>query len=95
MERVFWVYILASRKGGALYIGITNDLARRVLEHRSGHGGEHARRYLAWRLVHAESYPTAMDAIAREKHLKKWWRDWKIALFEKVNPDWEDNPLTS
>jgi putative endonuclease len=93
MERIFWVYILASRKDGALYIGMTNDLSRRVFEHRSGVGSVHARRYLAWRLVHAESYPTAMDAITREKQLKKWRRAWKIALFEKDNPNWEDIPI--
>lgn len=86
----FWVYILASRRRGALYVGVTNDVARRVFDHREGRGSIHVRNYQIFLLVHLEEYPTALEAIAREKQLKKWRRDWKIALIEKDNPDWID-----
>jgi putative endonuclease len=90
MEKLYWVYILASRPRGALYIGITNDLGRRIHQHRTGQGSEHARRYRIWRLVYCESYRDVRDAIAREKQLKGWRRQWKIDLVEKENPDWDD-----
>jgi putative endonuclease len=90
MEPVFWVYILASRPYGALYVGVTNDLGRRVHQHRIGTGSEHADRYRIWRLVYAESYRDVREAIVREKQLKKWRRQWKIDLIERANPSWED-----
>ena len=90
MERTYWLYILANGKRGALYFGVTNDLARRVTEHRAGEGSAHVVRYSIFRLVLAESYPTVAEAIAREKQLKKWRRAWKTELIERSNPDWDD-----
>jgi len=90
MGRVYWVYILASRRRGALYIGITNNPGRRVHVHRLGMGSEHATRYRIFRLVFIESYSNVREAIAREKQLKKWRRQWKIDLIESVNPNWDD-----
>ena len=90
MTRTYWVYILASRPRGALYIGMTNNPARRVDLHRTGLGSEHAARYHIYRLVFLEGYANVWDAIAREKQLKKWRRQWKIDLIEGVNPNWED-----
>ena len=85
-----WVYLLANRYRGTIYTGVTADLARRAWRHRQGKGSAFAARYGACRLVHAEEYPTIDDAIAREKAIKKWRRDWKIELIEKANPDWLD-----
>jgi len=73
-----------------LYIGVTNDLARRVFEHREGTGARFAKRYGVKLLVYFESYPDIRDAIAREKMLKKWRRDWKLQLIEANNPQWCD-----
>ena len=86
----YHVYILASCHYGTLYIGVTNDLAKRMSEHRSGLGSKFVKRYGVTRLVHVESYDVATDAIQREKQLKKWKRDWKIALIERENLDWRD-----
>jgi putative endonuclease len=83
------VYILASATGRALHIGITTDLARRLVEHRSGQVS-HTSRYKIDRLIYVESYDTAPDAIAREKQLKGWRRSKKIALINRANPDWRD-----
>jgi putative endonuclease len=90
MERLYWVYILASRYQGALYIGVTGDIGARVYAHRIGKGSIHAKRYRIWRLVYAESFRDVHEAIAREKQLKKWRRQWKIDLIERSNPTWED-----
>ena len=81
-----WVYILCNRRNGALYVGVTADLARRTWEHREAIGSEHCREYGIARLVHVERFET----IAREKRLKAWKRDWKIRLIEAGNPDWRD-----
>ena len=89
MQRRFHVYILASQKRGTLYIGVTNDIARRLSEHRAGAGG-FTSRYGVFRLVHTEEYPSALEAIRREKMLKKWQRKWKIDLIEATNPTWSD-----
>ena len=88
--RVFYVYILASQKGGTLYIGVTNYIARRLLEHREGKGGVFTKRYRVFRLVHVEEFATPIEAIQREKTLKKWPRKWKIDLIERDNPTWSD-----
>jgi putative endonuclease len=72
--RTFFIYILASRKNGTLYIGVTNDIARRIWEHRNGQGDSFTRRYHVDRLVYIETFPTAHEAIGREKSLKKWPR---------------------
>lgn len=89
MAAPFHVYVLAS-PGRRLYVGVTNDLARRLVQHRSGDRTTFTGRYNITRLVHAESYPTAMDAIRREKQLKGWSRAKKIELVESYNPQWND-----
>jgi putative endonuclease len=89
-ERSFWVYILASRLGGTLYIGVTNDLVRRVYEHRSKFVPGFTRKYGVDRLIYFEQFNTAEAAITREKQMKKWNRQWKIQLIEKSNPNWDD-----
>ena len=86
MARPLLVYVLASRSQ-ALYVGVTNDLVRRLGEHRAGHV-THTARYRIDRLVHVEAYPIARDAIAREKQLKGWSRAKKVALVEGENPTW-------
>jgi len=85
-----WVYILCNRRNGATYIGVASDLARRVWEHREGIGSEHCAEHGITRLVHVERFETIVEAIAREKRLKAWKRDWKIRLIEESNPDWRD-----
>jgi len=85
-----YVYILASKRHGTLYIGVTNDLARRVHEHRIGAASVFTKRYDIHRLVWFEEYATVPEAIQRETSLKRWKRAWKIDLIEGVNPDWDD-----
>jgi putative endonuclease len=89
-RRRFHVHILASQKRGTLYIGVTNDIARRLSEHRAGIGSAFTSRYGVYRLVHLEEYPTAIEAIPRETSLKKWPRKWKIDLIERDNDTWSD-----
>ncbi len=86
----FYVYILASRRYGTLYIGVTNNLPARLEQHRLGTGSKFVRRYKVHHLVHVESYQTAVEAISREKQLKRWKREWKIQLIEKENLEWRD-----
>ncbi len=86
----YWVYILASRPNGTLYIGITRDLRTRLEQHRSGHGSEFVKKYRVNLLVHVEEFASPQEAIAREKQLKNWRRSWKIELIEKGNPGWSD-----
>lgn len=90
MERTYWVYIMASKPNGTLYIGVTNDLGRRVYEHKSGEGSRFAARYHVTNLVWYETYADINEAIAREKMLKKWERAWKIRLILEFNPEWTD-----
>jgi putative endonuclease len=85
-----YVYILANRRNGALYTGVTSDLARRITEHREGIGSEFAAQWAIHKLVYAEPHDDIAFAIAREKAIKKWRRAWKIALIERDNPDWRD-----
>ncbi len=86
----YYVYILASQRNGTLYIGVTNDLKRRVYEHKEGLADGFTKRYDIKTLVHAEPYDLVEDAIRREKQLKHWNRNWKIELIERGNPDWDD-----
>ena len=86
----YYVYILASRARGTLYIGVTNDLVRRVYEHRNDVIGGFTSRYGVHTLVYYEMYQDVRDAIQREKRLKRWRRAWKIELIEKDNKDWHD-----
>ena len=89
-DHLYFVYILASRRHGTLYVGVTNDLYRRVLEHRSGEGGQFSRRYRTHKLVWFELHGDIELAIAREKAIKRWRRSWKIALIEETNPQWNE-----
>lgn len=93
MARGGWVYILTNKPRGVLYIGVTAEITRRVWQHRTGLGSAFVRKYGLDRLVCAEAYPTIEEAIAREKQLKNWTRQWKIELVEGDNPGWE--PITS
>jgi putative endonuclease len=86
----YYVYILASRRYGTLYIGITSGLARRLEQHRPGAVSSFTRGYKVFRLVYFEVFDDPVSAITREKQMKKWNRDWKIRLIEEQNPDWSD-----
>jgi putative endonuclease len=86
----FWVYILASRRNGTLYIGMTDDLVRRAWEHRTGTIPGFTRKYGIKMLVWFEQHETRESALQRERQLKKWNRSWKLQLIERFNPSWED-----
>jgi putative endonuclease len=86
----FFVYLLAGRKYGTLYLGVTNDLVRRIHEHKIKAVPGFSARYGVDRLMWFEVYDDPVAAISREKELKKWRRDWKIRLIEEENPDWLD-----
>ena len=90
MNMPYFVYILASKRNGTLYVGVTNDLARRVAEHRDKVVPGFTRRYGVSILVWYEMYDYIDDAIAREKQLKGWNRAWKLRLIEKDNSGWND-----
>lgn len=85
-----WTYILTNKPRGVLYIGVTSDLAARIMLHRDGKGSAFCRRYGLDRLVLAEPHSDVVAAIAREKAMKAWKRAWKIELIEAGNPDWAD-----
>ncbi len=89
-RRTYWLYMLASKPNGTLYIGVTNDLSRRVQEHREGKAGSFTTRYGVTQLVWFEPYEDVRDAIERETQMKKWRRAWKVRLIEEMNPDWTD-----
>lgn len=89
-EKGYFVYILASRKNGTLYIGVTSDLVKRIWEHKENAISGFTKRYGVKRLVYFETYDSAENAILREKQLKKWNRKWKIELIEKTNSSWKD-----
>jgi putative endonuclease len=86
----YYVYIMTNRKEGSLYIGITNNLARRAYEHREKLVSGFTQKYNLHRLVYYETYQTAQEAIQREKNMKEWKRAWKTELIETMNPDWRD-----
>jgi putative endonuclease len=90
MSKTYYVYILASGKNGTLYIGVTNDLRRRVWEHREGLVLGFTKKYGVKMLVYFEEFGDVGFAIDRETRLKKWKRRWKIELIEKTNPEWHD-----
>ncbi len=85
-----FVYILATKPYGTLYIGVTSDIPGRMEAHRLGESSSFVRRYSVSQLVYFEEYPLYGDAIRRETNLKKWKRAWKVALIEKANPEWKD-----
>jgi len=86
----YYVYILASKRNGTLYIGVTRDLTKRVYEHKQGLVEGFTQKYNVHRLVYFETTNDINEAIHREKCLKKWNRSWKIKLIEENNPDWKD-----
>ena len=86
----YYVYILASKKNGTLYIGVTNSLERRTCEHKAGMNQGFTKRYDVRILVYYENLSNIDDAIRREKTLKSWNRAWKISLIESFNPNWDD-----
>ena len=85
-----FVYILASKRNGTLYIGVTNDLNRRIAEHKAHINKGFTQKYNVAQLVYFESYSDFNQAIEREKQLKDWNREWKISLIESMNPQWKD-----
>jgi putative endonuclease len=86
----YYLYILASRPGGAIYVGVTNDLVRRVYEHKSKLVAGHTKQYCIDKLVYFEVYSSARDAIQREKNIKHWPRSWKTRLIAATNDSWRD-----
>jgi len=90
MGAPFFVYILASKRNGTLYVGVTNNLARRLSEHKAKLVPGFTRQYEVDQLVYFEAFDSILEARAREHSLKRWRRVWKIALIEKLNPDWRD-----
>jgi putative endonuclease len=86
----YYVYIMASKRNGTLYVGVTNDLVRRIYEHREGQADGFTKKYGVKTLAYFESHDDIDRALQREKNLKHWRRAWKIDLIEKANPDWHD-----
>src|SRR4051812_11157002 len=89
-EHRYFVYLLASKPWGTLYVGVTNDLARRIEEHRNGEVPGFTQKYDVKRLVWWEEYRDIGEAIAQEKRMKAWRRVWKCKLIEEKNPRWDD-----
>ena len=85
-----YVYLLTSERNGTLYLGVTSDLVRRIREHKEGAHEGTSKRYGVTRLVWFEEHSRVVDAIAREKQIKKWRRAWKLELIEESNPGWRD-----
>ena len=90
LQMEYFCYLMASRKNGTLYVGVTNNLVRRVHEHKSGLVEGFTDRYAVHLLVWFESTPSVEAAIHKEKQIKNWKREWKVALIEKANPQWVD-----
>lgn len=90
MEKEYYVYILASKRNGTLYIGVTNDLIKRTWEHKNKLVKSFTEKYNVNKLVYYEAHNDPTDAIGREKRLKKYCRKWKLDLIEKQNPSWKD-----
>ena len=90
LTRSYYVYLMASRRRGTLYVGVTNDLAKRVCQHKQGSIEGFTKRYGVKTLVWYEQTDSIESAIVREKQIKKWKRDWKIELIESGNPQWKD-----
>ena len=89
-KKIFSVYILASKKKGTIYIGVTSDIRRRLYEHKNDLIAGFTKKYKVHDLVYYESYEYISDALTREKQLKHWNRIWKVELIEKDNPKWQD-----
>lgn len=91
MDKQFYVYILASKRNGTLYIEITSGLVQRIWQHKNKMVEGFTQKYNVNKLVYYEVHPNAESAITREKQMKKWRRSWKIRLIEEKNPDWKDS----
>jgi putative endonuclease len=89
-QKTYYIYILASKKNGTLYIGLTNDLVKRVCEHKERVVKGFTEKYHVNQLVYYEIHSSSYEAVSRERQMKKWNREWKIKLVEKTNPDWND-----
>jgi putative endonuclease len=85
-----YVYIMASKRNGTLYLGVTSDLIERATQHKEGVGSEFVKKYQVTMLVWYEEHAWISDAIQRETSLKRWSRKWKLELIEKMNPEWRD-----
>jgi putative endonuclease len=90
VDKIYYVYILATRKDGPIYVGITSDLHRRIYEHKTYESRGFTWKYNVDRLVYFEQFDNSEAAIEREKRLKRWRRAWKVELIETANPDWRD-----
>jgi putative endonuclease len=90
MRASYFVYILASGRNGTLYVGVTNDIVRRMSEHKGKLVPGFTRKYGVDKLVYLEEYASILEARARERAVKRWSRAWKLALIEKTNPQWRD-----
>jgi putative endonuclease len=90
MKKSYYIYIIASKRNGTLYIGVTNDLIRRITEHKNGEAEGFSKKYKVHQLVYFEDTSDVDVAITREKQLKKWKRAWKLRLIEETNPEWRD-----
>lgn len=86
----YFVYFMSNRRGGTIYVGVTNDLIRRVHEHRTNSVAGFTSRYNLHRLVYFEQHQSIATAIQREKSIKRWMRQWKINVIEEFNPEWDD-----
>ena len=89
-NKTYYVYIMASKRNGTLYVGVTNDLIRRVYEHKTNGVEGFTEKYRVHKLVYWEQSDSVESALQREKQLKRWNRQWKIALIEKQNSNWQD-----
>ncbi len=90
MVKQSYIYIMANRPNGTLYIGVTSNLVRRVYDHKAGLNDGFTKKYSINQLIYYEVFDDIYNAISREKQLKNWKREWKIGLIEKFNPRWED-----
>jgi putative endonuclease len=88
--KTFYIYILANKKNGTLYTGMTSNLLRRIIQHKNGVFKSFTKRYDISKLVYFEISEDVRSAIIREKRIKRWKRKWKIGLIEKNNPQWQD-----
>jgi putative endonuclease len=91
MSKQFCVYILASKRNGTLYVGVTSNLVQRIWQHKQGFIDGFTKEYGVKALVYFEVHDTAESAITREKQIKKWERAWKLRLIEESNPEWKDS----
>jgi len=90
MGRRYFVYILANRRRGVLYMGVTSNLARRMAAHKGKLADGFTKAYGVTPLVHVETYGSILEARSRERSLKRWRREWKLKLIEELNPEWRD-----